>query len=84
MLLLSEAQMEVARLLEELSLADRFFLSSFLSLASSLFSLRFSLFSLLSRLFCAYGICFGVGVCTSLLSCLLSQQASDRDGCLFW
>ncbi len=61
MLLLSEAQMELARLLEELSLADRFFLSSFLSLASLLFSLCFSLFSHLSRLFCAYGICFGVG-----------------------
>ncbi len=51
MLLLSEAQMEVARLLEQLSLADRFFLSFFLSLASSLFSLLSSLFYLPSSLF---------------------------------
>jgi hypothetical protein len=49
MLLLSEAQMEVARLLAQLSLADRFFLSSFLSLASSLFAL-FSILSSVSSL----------------------------------
>ena len=77
------------QVLSFLSLASSLFSlrSSLFSLLSSLFSLLSSLsslFSLLSRLFCAYGICIGVGVCTSLLACLLSQQASDRDGCLFW
>ena len=65
MLVLSEAQMEVARLLEELSLAGRFFLSSFLSLASFLFALRFSLFALLSSLFFLLSSLF------SLVSCVL-------------
>ncbi len=53
------AQAEIARLLEQLRLTDRYlsFLSLFLSLCS---------------------------VCNFLFSFLSSQQACDRDACLFW
>ncbi len=57
---LNTAQAEIARLLEQLRLTDRYL--SYISLFVSLCS-----------------------VCNSaLFSCLSSQQASDRDGCLFW
>ncbi len=56
---LNAAQAEIARLLEQLRLTDRYlsYLSHFLSLCS---------------------------VCNSLFPCLSSQQACDRDACLFW
>ena len=65
MLVLSETQMEVARLLEQLSLADRFFLSSFSSHLSFFSSHVFSTFSLLSSLL--------VSFLYSLLSSLFSS-----------